>query len=235
MARWEKTSKVREEFTQEPGLPMRIPRPRKGPGGTKRRVEEAAGLKSDMRLSRPTDTHRRTYFCALCSAYNWGKRSPEQPVCERYSVSSTVRRYIEEEFRDTEEQPVYLPGDRICLRLRTAHEVNLGSVWAIFRRVVVPEGGGKAIGGPYITLVGKHYPLSRAEAVRASEVYFETEVSRDLHPPGEYRLQAVRAYPYDLDGREDSVMEFELRGEILFRIAEEYDTPSPRVTGWKFD
>jgi hypothetical protein len=151
-------------------------------------------------------------------------------------VSSAVRRYIEEEYAGIEEQPVYLPGDRICLRLRTMHEVNLGSVWAVFRRLVaVPERGRRATGDHYITLMGKHYPLSRAEAVRSSEVHFEMEVSRDLHPPGEYRLQAVRAYPYDLDGKEDSVMEFELGGEIRFRIAEEYVTPSPRVTGWKFD
>jgi hypothetical protein len=147
-----------------------------------------------------------------------------------------VRRYLEEEYAGIEKRPVYLPGDRICLRLRVAHEVNLGSVWAIFRRVVVvPEGGGRATGEHYITLVGKHYPLSRAEAVRASEVHLEVEVSRDLHPPGDYELEAVRAYPYELDGREDLVMEFEFRSEIRFRIAEEYGTASPRVTGWKFD
>jgi hypothetical protein len=151
-------------------------------------------------------------------------------------VSSAVRRYIEEEFGDSEGQPVYLPGDRICLRLRAAHEVNLGSVWAIFRRVVVPKGRGRAKDDHYITLAGKHYPLSRAEAVRASEVHFEMEVSRDLHPPGDYELEAVRAYPFQLDGREDLVLEFELlKGEIRFRIAEENGTPSARVTGWKLD
>jgi hypothetical protein len=144
-----------------------------------------------------------------------------------------VRRYIEEHV-GLEEQPVYLPGDRIRLRLRTAHEVNLGNVWAVFRRVVVPENGGRATGDRHITLAGKPYPLSRAEAVRASELHFEIVVSRDLHPPGDYELEAVRAYPYELDGREDLVMEFEVRGEIRFRIADESGTPRPRVTGWKF-
>jgi len=52
-----------------------------------------------------------------------------------YSVSSSLRRYIEQEFGEAVEQPVYLPGDRICLRLRVTHEVNLGRVWAVFRRV----------------------------------------------------------------------------------------------------
>jgi hypothetical protein len=149
-----------------------------------------------------------------------------------YSVESSVQRYIEE-FRDAVEQPVYLPGDRICLRLRAAHEVNLGSVWAIFRRVV-PETG-EALDDPYITLAGKHYALSRAGAIRASEVCFEIEVSREKHLPGDYELEAVRAYPFQLDGREDLVLEFELKGEIRFRIAEEYGAPSPTVTGWKFD
>ena len=153
-------------------------------------------------------------------------------------MSSSVQRYIEQEFREAEEQPVYLPGDRICLRLRVTHEVNLGSVWAVFRgvagRVVAPEGSGEA-SEPYITLVGRHYPLSRAGAIRASEVHFEIEVTRDGHPPGEYKLEAVRAYPYELDGWEDLMMEFEVRGEIGFRIAEEVGVPSPRVTGWKLD
>jgi hypothetical protein len=147
-------------------------------------------------------------------------------------VSSAVQRYIEEEFGDAEEQPVYLPGDKICLRLRAAHEVNLGNVWAVFRK---PPGRGETSDGSYITVPGKHYPLSRAGAVRASEVYFEVEISRDQHLPGDYELEAVRAYPYELDGREDLIMEFEVRGEIRFRIAEEPDTPSPRVTAWKFD
>jgi hypothetical protein len=152
-------------------------------------------------------------------------------------VSSAVRRFIEEEYASIEEQPVYLPGDRICLRLRAAHEVNLGSVWAVFRRVVVgvPEGGGRTTGDHYITLEGKHYSLSRAEAVRSSEVHFEIEVSREKHLPGDYELEAVRAYPYELDGREDLILEFDLRGEIRFRIAEEYSASSPTVTGWKLD
>jgi hypothetical protein len=154
-------------------------------------------------------------------------------------VSSAVRRFIEEEYAGIEEQPVYLPGDRICLRLRAAHEVNLGSVWAVFRRVVVvvgvPEGGTRTTPDHYITLEGKHYPLSRAEAVRSSEVHFEIEVSREKHLPGDYELEAVRAYPYELDGREDLILEFELRGEIRFRIAEENGTPFARVTGWKLD
>jgi hypothetical protein len=167
-------------------------------------------------------------------AHNKGASRVQSGLCEGFSVNSAVRRYIEEH-AGIEEQPVYLPGDRIRLRLRTAHEVNLGNVWAVFRRVAVPEGGGRAKGDTYITLAGKHYPLSRAEAVRASEVHFEIEVSRDLHPPGDYELEAVRAYPYELDGREDSVMEFELKDEVRFRIAAEYGTPSPKVTGWKFD
>ena len=154
-------------------------------------------------------------------------------------MSSSVQRYIEEEFRDTEEQPVYLPGDRICLRLRVTHEVNLGGVWAVFRRVagrvVAPERGGEASGEPYITVVGRHYRLSQAGAIRASEVHFEIEVTRDRHPPGEYKLEAVRAYPYELDGWEDLMMEFEVGGEIRFRIAEEVGVPSPRLTGWKLD
>jgi hypothetical protein len=45
----------------------------------------------------------------------------------------------------------------------------------------------------------------------------------------------VRAYPYELDGRDELSMEFEVRGEICFQIAEELDAPSPKVTGWKFD
>ncbi len=147
-------------------------------------------------------------------------------------MSSSVQRHIEEEFRNLEEQPVYLPGDKICLRLRAAHEVNLGSVWAVFRRL--PERA-EALGDPYITLPGKHYPLSRAGAIRASEVCFEIEVRRDRHHPGEYELEAVRAYPYELEGREDLIVEFELGDEIRFRIAEELSASSPRVTGWKFD
>ena len=155
-------------------------------------------------------------------------------------MSSSVQRHIEEEFRYTEEQPVYLPGDRICLRLRVTHEVNIGRVWAVFRRVaggvVALEGGrGETLGEPYITLVGKHYPLSRAGALRASEVHFEVEVTRDRHLPGEYELEAVRAYPYELDGREEMMMEFEVKGEIRFRIAEEVGASSLRVTGWKLD
>jgi hypothetical protein len=148
-------------------------------------------------------------------------------------MSSSVQRHIEE-FGDTAEQSVYLPGDRICLRLRVAHEVNLGSVWAVFRRVGVPAGV-EASTDSYITLPGKHYSLSRAGAVRASEMYFEIELCRDQHPPGDYELEAVRAYPYELDGREDSVMEFEVRDKVHFSIAEEYGASSPRVTGWKFD
>ena len=62
-----------------------------------------------------------------------------------------------EELTDTKEQPVYLPGDKICLRLRATHEVNLGSVWAVFRKL--PERL-ETLGDPYITLPGKHYSLS---------------------------------------------------------------------------
>jgi hypothetical protein len=147
-------------------------------------------------------------------------------------VDSSAKRYIED-LAVSEEQPVYLPGDTISLRLRISHSVNLGSVWAVFRRRL-PELG-VAPGDTYITLPGKHYTLSRAGAVRASEVYFETEVSREQHLPGDYELEAVRAYPYELDGRDDLSMEFELGREICFQIAEELGTPSPRVTGWKFD
>ena len=146
-------------------------------------------------------------------------------------MDGSVQRYIEE-LGDAEERPVYLPGDEICLRMRISHSVNLGSVWAVFRRV--PERG-EASGDPYITLHGKHYRLSQAGPIRTSEVYFETEVSRDWHLPGDYELEAVRAYPYELDGRDDLSMEFEVRGEICFRIAEEPGASSPRVTGWKFD
>ena len=146
-------------------------------------------------------------------------------------MSSSVQRYIEE-FGDTKEQPIYLPGDNIRLRLRATHEVNLGSVWAVFRKL--PERV-EAPADPYITLPGKHYSLSRAGAVRTSDVHFEIEVSRDRHLPGDYELEAVRAYPYELDGREDLIIEFEIGEEIRFRIAEEFDAPSPKVTGWKFD
>ena len=111
--------------------------------------------------------------------------------------------------------------------------MNLGSVWAVFRRL--PERKRKVLADPYITLPGKHYTLSRAGAVRASEVYFETEISRDQQLPGDYELEAVRAYPYELDGREDLMMEFEVRGEVRFQIAEESVMSSPRVTGWRFD
>ncbi len=149
-------------------------------------------------------------------------------------MSSSVQRHIEEEFRDAEERPVYLPGDRIRLRLRATHEVNLGSVWAVFRRVL-PERR-RPPRDPYIiTLAGEHYALSRAGAMRASEVCFELEVRRERHHPGEYELEAVRAYPYEHDGREDLMMEFEVRDEIRFRIAEELGASSPRVTGWKLD
>jgi hypothetical protein len=147
------------------------------------------------------------------------------------SGGGSVQRYIEE-LRDAEERPVYLPGDRICLRLRAAHEVNLGSVWAIFRRL--PERR-RAPGDPYITLPGRHYTLTRAGAIRTSEVCFEIEFCRDRHLPGEYGLKAVRAYPYELDGREDLIVEFEIRDEIRFRIVEEVGASSPRVTGWTFD
>ena len=148
---------------------------------------------------------------------------------------SIVQRYTEEfrveEVRVTEEQPVYLPGDKICLRLRVAHGVNLGSARALFRKV--PERW-EAPGDPYITLEGKHYSLSRARALRVSEVHFEIEVCRDRHVPGDYELEAVLAYPYGLDGREDLMMEFELGEEICFRIADDLGAPSPKVTGWKF-
>lgn len=146
-------------------------------------------------------------------------------------MDGSVQEYIEE-FRDVEERPIYLPGDKICLRLRATHEVNLGGVWAVFRRL--PEDG-EVPENPYVTLPGKHYRLSQAGLLRASEVCFEAEVSRDLHLPGDYELEAVRAYPYELDDREELIMEFEVRGEIRFRIAEELGTPSPRVTGWRFD
>jgi hypothetical protein len=148
-----------------------------------------------------------------------------------YSVDGSAQRYIEE-FGDADEQPVYLPGDTLCLRLRISHSVNLGGVWAVFRRL--PERG-EVSGGPHITLPGKHYRLSQAGPIRTSEVYFEIEVSRDRHLPGDYELEAIRAYPYELDGRDDLSMEFEVRGEICFRIAEEPGVASPRVTGWKFD
>jgi hypothetical protein len=157
--------------------------------------------------------------------------SARRPYSRGYSVDDSAQRYIEE-LGDTEEQPVYLPGDTLRLRLRISHSVNLGSVWAVFRRL--PERA-EVPGVPYITLPGKHYRLSRAGSIRASEVYFETEVSRDRHLPGYYELEAVRAYPYELDGRDDLSMEFEVRGEICFRIAEEPVMSSPRVTGWKLE
>ena len=147
------------------------------------------------------------------------------------SVDGSVQRYIEE-FGAIEEQPVYVPGDTICLRLRISHSVNLGGVWAVFRRL--PERGEEQR-YPYITLQDEHYLLSRAGSIRASEVYFEAEVSRKRHLPGDYELEAVRAYPYGLDGRDDLNIEFEVGDEICFQIAEELGAPSPRVTGWKFD
>ncbi len=146
-------------------------------------------------------------------------------------MDGSAQRYIEE-LGEIEEQPVYLPGDTIRLRLRISHSVNLGSVWAVFRRL--PERGEEP-GVPYITLPGKHYRLSRAGPHRASEVYFEIEVSRGRHLPGDYELEAVCAYPYELDGREDLVIEFEVRGEISFRIAEELGLSSPTVTGWRLE
>jgi hypothetical protein len=125
-----------------------------------------------------------------------------------------------------------VPGDKICLRLRISHSVNLGGVWAVFRRL--PERG-EELHDPYITLPGKHYLLSRAGPLRASEVYFEAEIYRERHLPGDYELEVVRAYPYGLDGRNDLSLEFEVGDEVCFRIAEELGVPSPRVTGWKFD
>jgi hypothetical protein len=73
-----------------------------------------------------------------------------------------------------------VPGDKICLRLRISHSVNLGGVWAVFRRL--PERG-EELHDPYITLPGKHYLLSRAGPLRASKVYFEAEIYRERHPP----------------------------------------------------
>jgi hypothetical protein len=146
-------------------------------------------------------------------------------------MDGSAQRYIEE-FGDAAELPVYLPGDTLCLRLRISHRVNLGGIWAVFRRL--PERG-EVSGDPYVTLPGKHYRLSRAGQIRTSEVYFEVEVSRDRHLPGDYELEALRAYPYELDGRDDLRIEFEVRDEICFRIAEEPGVASPRVTGWKFD
>ena len=70
----------------------------------------------------------------------------------------------------TREQPVYVVGDTICLRLRTSHSVNLGGLWAVLRRL--PERG-EELRYPYITLQDEHYLLSRAGPIRASEVYFE--------------------------------------------------------------
>jgi hypothetical protein len=116
---------------------------------------------------------------------------------------------------------------QVSLRVLAAHEVNLGKVWAIFRKL--PEG--EESRDPYITLPGKHYSLSRA--TRASKVYLEA--CREKHLPGDYELQAVRAYPYELDGREYLIMEFDLKGEFRFRIAEELRAHSPKVTGWKMD
>ncbi len=149
----------------------------------------------------------------------------------RYWVDGSAQRYIEE-FAEAEEQSIYLPGDRLCLRLRTTHEVNLGGVWAVFRR---PPERGEVPGDPYLTLPGKHYRLSQAGVLRTSEICFETEISRERHLPGDYELEAVRAYPYELDGREDLIIEFEIRGEIRFRIAEELGVSSPTVTGWRLE
>ena len=163
------------------------------------------------------------------SEEHWRVRSG---LCDgRCWVDGSVQRYIEE-FGETEEQPIYLPGGRLCLRLRTTHEVNLGGVWAVFRRL--PERG-EAPDDPCITLPGKHYRLSQAGALRTSEICFETEISRERHLPGDYELEAVRAYPYELDGREDLTIEFEVRGEIRFRIAEELGVSSPTVTGWRLE
>jgi hypothetical protein len=62
-------------------------------------------------------------------------------------------------------------------------------VWAVFRRL--PESGA-ALVDPYITLPGKHYRLPQAGPIRVSEVYFEVEVSRERHRPGNYELEVVR-------------------------------------------
>jgi hypothetical protein len=94
---------------------------------------------------------------------------------------------------------------------------------------------GEAPRDPYITMTGKNYILSQAGAIGSSELCSEIDVSREKHLPGDYELQAVRAYPYELDGREDLIQEVELKGEISLRIAEEYGMPSPTVMGWKFD
>jgi len=45
----------------------------------------------------------------------------------------------------------------------------------------------------------------------------------------------VCAYPYELDGREELILEFEVRDEIRFRIAEELGVASPTVTGWRLE
>jgi hypothetical protein len=146
-------------------------------------------------------------------------------------VDGSAKRYIEE-LAVPEEQPIYLPGDTISLRLRITHSVNLGSVWAVFRRL--PQRGEEP-GDSYITLPGKHYRLSQAGPLRVSEANFKIEVSRDRHLPGNYVLEAVRAYPYELDGWDDLIMEVEVRGEIRFRMAEESGVHCLRLTGWKFD
>jgi hypothetical protein len=70
---------------------------------------------------------------------------------------------------------------------------------------------------------------------KVGRIVFEIDVSREKHLPGDYELQAVRAYPHELDGWEDLVVEFGGKGEIGFRIAQEYGVPAPTVTGWKFD
>ncbi len=87
----------------------------------------------------------------------------------------------------------------------------------------------------YIEVGGKHYRLSGAGGLRVSELCFEIEVSRERHLPGEYELEGVRAYPYELDGREDMILEFEIRDKVRFRIADELGSSPPRVTGWKLE
>jgi hypothetical protein len=158
-------------------------------------------------------------------------------MAETHSMDGSVQRHLYTEFGEAweEEYPVYLPGDTIYLRLRVSHEVNLGGVWALLRRLPRREMVIAERSSYYPEVGGKHYRLSGAGGVRVSELCFEIGVSRERHLPGEYELEAVRAYPYELDGREDMILEFEIRDRVRFRIADELGSSPPRVTGWKLE
>jgi hypothetical protein len=126
-------------------------------------------------------------------------------LCSRgYSMDGSAQRYIEE-FGDADEQPVYQPGDTL---LPAVADLALGKPWRRVGSLSQANRTRGGIRGPAPRASGQALPALQASPDRTSEVYFETEVSRYRHRPGDYELEVVRAYPYELDGWDDLSMEF---------------------------